>query len=132
MAAFMTPRAAPNAAINITPLVDVLLVLLVIFMLAVPLRTERLPLINGIGCRAGCPVQTPVRLSLKRSGEMYWDGVAVTRAQLDGRLRSLVANSPSPAIEVHVEPSARYDSVTAVLAAVHDADVHAISVTAGH
>lgn len=130
MPAFAMNRAAPAAAINITPLVDVMLVLLVIFMLAVPLQTSRLPLVNGASCPA-CASDTPVRLAIKRTGEMYWDGAAVTRAQLRANLRALAANPRTPALELHVEPSARYDTVTDAVAAAQDAGVHAIGVVAG-
>jgi biopolymer transport protein ExbD len=77
MPAFASFRSRPAlaAGMNITPLVDDMLVLLVVFMLAAPAAVNRLPLSNAPPC-ASCPPPESVRLSIKRSGEIYWDGRA--------------------------------------------------------
>jgi biopolymer transport protein ExbD len=66
-------RSAGIAAqINVTPLVDVMLVLLVIFMIAVPVTTQRLTLAIAPACQHNCPpTSEPVRLAIKGTGELY-------------------------------------------------------------
>ncbi len=128
-AALPLPRDRLAARINVTPLVDVMLVLLVIFLLAVPVATRRLPLSNG-ACVPKCKDPgEPVRLAIKAAGEMFWNGAPVTRAGLAANLAAL-ARHPTPAIEVHPQRGVRYDRVTDVLAAAQDAGVQRIGIAA--
>jgi biopolymer transport protein ExbD len=76
---------AAQASINVTPLIDVLLVLLMILMLTTPLATKRVPLPLG-GDDSGTAPPQDLRLALKSTGELYLDGVAVSRAQLSSAL----------------------------------------------
>ena len=131
MAAFAAHIATRDvtAAMNITPLVDVLLVLLVIFMLASPAATHRLSLINAPPCRAGCPEPAePVRLALKRTGELYWNGIPINRADLAAHLAALGAIARAPALEIHPERGTRYDQVATLLVAARNAEVRDIGV----
>ena len=131
MTVFANARAATsvNAEMNITPLVDVMLVLLVIFMLAVPTAQQRLPFFNASACRGACPEQSePARLSIKRSGEMYWDGGAITHAGLKQRLANLARQAQPGSVQIQLEPTAAYALLTDVLAAAHDADVQHVSI----
>ena len=117
------------AEINVTPLVDVLLVLLVIFMLASPAATQRLSLANAPPCRDDCPVPAePVRLALKRTGELYWNGTAINRADLAAHLAALGAISRPPMLEIHPERGTRYDQVAKLLVAARNAEVSDIGV----
>ena len=131
MAAFVPrdPTHSVTAAMNITPLVDVMLVLLVIFMLAVPLATQRLPLLNPPQCLGSCPPPgEPVRLAIKRTGEMYWNGAAISTARLAQNLALLAQTEQAPALELHPEASTRYARVAEVLAAARNADVKRVSI----
>src|SRR5262249_7960480 len=124
MTAYAAPVRNSAAQINVTPLVDVLLVLLVIFMLAVPSPSQRLALTNVPPCREDCrQLPTPVRLAIKRTGELYWNGAAINRADLAANLSLLARQPKSPALEIHPEARARYALVTDVLAAARNADV---------
>ena len=126
-AAANTPRAV-RAQVNVTPLVDVLLVLLVIFMLSVPAATQRLPLSNA-PCVTDCNRRPdPVRVSIKTTGEIYWNGVAVTRAALAVNFAALVGEAPAPGVELHPQRGVHYDRVTDVPAAAHDAGVQQIGI----
>jgi biopolymer transport protein ExbD len=131
MAAFALRHANRDvsAAINITPLVDVLLVLLVIFMLATPKTTQRLALLNASACRVDCPAPPePVRLALKRTGELYWNGSAISRAELRAHLLALSLIPRAPALEIHPERGTRYEQVTTLLVAARNAEVRDIGV----
>ena len=130
MTAFAQDRPSPTATaqINITPLVDVLLVLLVIFMLAVPLPTRRLAMHNALPCARDCPQPaTPVALSVKQTGELYWNGISISRATLAANLAALARDTDAPALIVHPEAHTRYALVTDVLAAANDAKLSRIS-----
>jgi len=118
-----------TSQINMTPLVDVMLVLLVIFMLAAPLTTRRLPLTNAAPCREHCPPPLePIRLAIKRTGELYWNGTAISRATLTANLDMLAQQALPAKLEIHAEGNARYALVTDVLAAAHNAAVPQISI----
>ena len=123
MAAYRTAIRTVSAEMYITPLVDVMLVLLVIFMLAVPLKTHRLEL-ESAPCVRDCPAPaTPVNVSIKRTGEMYWNGVAINHAMLAANLAQIARQPNPPAVLVRPEARTHYALVTDLLAAARNADV---------
>jgi len=127
MAAYGSAIRTVSAEMNITPLVDVMLVLLVIFMLAVPLKTQRLEL-ESAPCVKDCPPPvTPVNVSIKRTGEMYWNGVAINHAVLAANFAQIARQPNPPAVLVRPESTTRYALVTDLLAAARNADVRKIS-----
>jgi biopolymer transport protein ExbD len=129
MAAFALGNSyrSVTAQINITPLVDIMLVLLVIFMLAVPLKTQRLELASS-PCAENCaPPPAPVNLSIKQTGELYWNGTAISRAALAANFALLARQADPPAVQIRPEASARYALVTDVLASARNADVRKVS-----
>ncbi|HEY0179257.1 MAG TPA: biopolymer transporter ExbD [Dokdonella sp.] len=107
-------HVAENPEVNVTPLVDVMLALVVILLVAAPLATHRLPL--PLGGSAPETVQRTLKLSVLSTGELYLDGAAVNRAQLAATLAAAAAAGTPPALELRPDATARYDDVAAVLA----------------
>ena len=126
--ALATPIRTVSAEMNITPLVDVMLVLLVIFMLAVPMTTHRLQL-ESAPCAKNCPTPPPpINLSIKQTGELYWNGVSINRAQLERNLVVLAAQENPPLLTLRPEARTKYARVAEVLAAAKNANLQRISV----
>jgi biopolymer transport protein ExbD len=119
----------PIGEINMTPLVDVMLVLLIIFMIAAPLTTQRLRL--DLPQSGGGHQTDSINLSIKQTGELYWNGVAITRAALASDLAAMANTDDAPTIAIHPEASTRYQYVADVLAAARSANVQRISVESG-
>lgn len=115
-----------QAEINVTPLIDVLLALVVILMIAAPLTMKKLnvPLSGG---REAAPPRTAT-LSVLSTGELFLDGNAINRAQLDATL-SAWANSPQPpALDIRADRETSYDKVASTLAIAQNSGLAAIRV----
>ncbi|MCA1748465.1 MAG: ExbD/TolR family protein [Parasphingopyxis sp.] len=121
--AFIQSQPAPMGSINMTPLIDVLLVLLVMFLLALPVMTHKV----SIDLPAGPPVEGPPppahRLSITQSGAILWDGEAVPDGELRPRLRALAADPGNPLLEIAADGAARYERVDQLLAEVNRSGV---------
>ncbi|HEX8654124.1 MAG TPA: biopolymer transporter ExbD [Allosphingosinicella sp.] len=113
--------AQPIADINTTPLVDVMLVLLIMFILIIPVATHKVPLDLPVP-HPGEPPQTH-RLDLDAAGRLFWDGRPVAAPELTQRLRALAADPAQPALEINADAETRYDRFDEVLAAVRRAGV---------
>lgn len=102
----------PIADLNMTPLIDVLLVLIVMFILLVPTLTNEVPIDLPQGPRAGAPVTTH-RLTVARDGAVALDGVAVSEAAL-----AAVGRDEQAVLVMRTDPAARYERFLQVLAVV--------------
>jgi biopolymer transport protein ExbD len=106
----------PMAEINTTPLIDVMLVLLIMFIITVPMQTDKVPV--DLPKPGTTVIIEKVRnnLGLSPSGLLSWNGQPISDAQLAGALADIAA-SPKPP-EVHFKPdaAARYERVDQVLA----------------
>lgn len=110
----------PLSALNMTPLIDVLLVLIVMFILCIPLTTNELPI--DLPGRPGPANDAPVhRLALDRAGTVSWDGVGVDGAGLDARLRDAVASGAQ--LTFAPDARTRFEAVDRTLAVVKRAGV---------
>ena len=128
--AFLATRETPMADINITPLVDVMLVLLVIFMIAAPMMTRTLSLTLPYP-GPELPVK-PTEMTLQvQAGDMYaLDGQAMSRAQITATLEAEVARTPNLKVNLDVDPNAEYESALQAMAAVRNAGIDAIALPA--
>ncbi len=109
-------RRAPMAEINVTPLVDVMLVLLIIFMVTAPLLVAGVP-VNLPDSRAK-PLeqqQKPVQISLDRSGKLFVDEAEVTMAALPARLAALPHGPDAPQIYLRADRGLDYGRVMQVM-----------------
>ncbi|HEX6219448.1 MAG TPA: biopolymer transporter ExbD [Sphingomicrobium sp.] len=90
-------RRAPMAEINVTPLVDVMLVLLIIFMITAPLLVAGVP-VDLPESRAGALDQDakPVQIALDKDGGIFIDDVALSEAALPQRLAAIAAQPAPP------------------------------------
>lgn len=121
--------AVPLAELNITPLIDVMLVLLIIFMVAVPTlsRTLQLQWPEPQPDIVPSDVLEPVRLNVAVDGRIQFDGHHVDRRQLDYLLRSSAARVPQPRVHIAVADGARYQRVAELMAATRSAGLDRIS-----
>ncbi len=116
-------RPTALAEINVTPLVDVMLVLLIIFMIATPVLTRSVPLElpQARDAQPPPPKVDPLRIHLRADGSALWNGAPLSMPLVDALLRAEAQRSPQPALEIESHPESRYDMVTALLASARNA-----------
>ncbi|MGB5147719.1 MAG: biopolymer transporter ExbD [Porticoccaceae bacterium] len=115
-----------SADINIVPLVDVILVLLVIFIVTAPLITQAVKVdLPDAESQPAEPLEKPVVVTIEADGRLHWAGSPLTLAELEQRARGLAAR---PGAELHIEAdrAVAYDAVAQVLAAAARAGVERI------
>jgi biopolymer transport protein ExbD len=114
--------ATPMAEINVTPLVDVMLVLLVIFIITAPLlaRALKLDLPQAEAPAAAQTAQT-IQLAIDAGGNLRWNAQPVSAEELDSRLATAARESPQPELHLGADRAVRYEHVAAVLAAAQKA-----------
>lgn len=119
---------APVAEINVTPLVDVMLVLLVIFMVTAPMMLSGVPLdLPKAGSTAVVRQHKPLIVSVTRDGNVHLAGDAVSESALGGRLASLYAERGDVMVHVRGDRSVDYGRMMAVLAALGEAGFARVS-----
>ena len=103
-------RRAPMAEINVTPLVDVMLVLLIIFMITAPLLVSGVP-VDLPDSRAGALKQdnTPVQVSLDREGRLFIDEQAIADDGLAAKLTAIREARAADEPRVYVRADSRLD-----------------------
>ncbi|QWF17237.1 ExbD/TolR family protein [Lysobacter capsici] len=108
----------PMATINVTPLVDVMLVLLIIFMITAPLMTHKVE-IKLPEATLAKPEEaskiTPITLAIQDSGAVYWNDEPVTMDQLESRLSVEAQKTPQPPINIRGDRTTKYKVVNSVV-----------------
>jgi biopolymer transport protein ExbD len=112
----------PMAEINVTPLVDVMLVLLVIFIITAPLLSYaiRLDLPND-PAPAAEPAPATVKLSIDATGAVYWDGESVSDAELAKRMAAAAKATTLPEVHLRADKATRYERISFVLSTAQQA-----------
>jgi len=112
-----TGRGVPRAEINMIPLIDVMLVLLVIFMITAPLLTHAVRL--ELPRASSTPVQQTahVSIALDALGTPHWDGEALTTEALAIRLHELAAQRPDTEIRLQADRATPYAEIATTMAA---------------
>ncbi len=106
----------PMSEINVTPLVDVMLVLLVIFMLTAPFLGSALRL-DLPRAPASAPAAPPpgLRIEIDASGQAFFQGLAVDSAQLAQRLKEAAAARPDAELQLRADQGVPYGRVVEVM-----------------
>ena len=126
--AFAVARRDTLADINITPLVDVMLVLLVIFMVTAPMLDHRLGLTLPQRADPPPPPSPTAVLSVQPGDLFALDGVAMTPGRLEAALADWHQRVPDGVLKVDVSPEADYQSAATALAAADRAGIDQVGV----
>ena len=121
MAFALAARNHHMADMNITPLVDVMLVLLIIFMVTMPPRTYGITVdLPRPGPQPVTPLAKPVDLRIDANGQITWNGSGVPMNALTDVMRvessRYASTSDQPVIRIATDPNANYGTLAAVLA----------------
>jgi len=110
-------EGAPMMEMNMTPLIDVMLVLLIMFIITIPPQTHAVKLNMPIPSNAQPnKPRDPIRIDVDFDGTIGWNGVAVTRDELQSKLQAVAAEADQQ--EVHLRPNklVTYKNVAFVMA----------------
>jgi biopolymer transport protein ExbD len=115
------------SAINTTPLVDVMLVLLIIFLITIPVATHTVPL--TLPQEVNKPRETKpenVNLSVTREGGVYWNQEALSLDALLERLKTVSVTQPQPEVQIRGDADSLYEHVGRVVLACQRAGIQKI------
>ncbi|HEY0445981.1 MAG TPA: biopolymer transporter ExbD [Allosphingosinicella sp.] len=124
-------RRSPMAEINVTPMVDVMLVLLIIFMVTAPLLVAGVP-VDLPDSKAGALDQEvkPVQISLDRSGAIFIDDEPVAEGALPARLARIAGSAREPGgprIFLRADRGLDYGRVMRVMGDINDAGLRKVA-----
>ena len=110
-------NAAPMAEINMIPLIDVMLVLLVIFIITAPLFTHAVKLDLPAAQSAPAPEKPEtVTLSIDPAGAIFWNDAPVSQADLPARMAAAAQKQPQPELQLRADKATRYEVIAQVMA----------------
>jgi biopolymer transport protein ExbD len=121
-----TSEDQPMSEMNTTPLIDVMLVLLIMFIITIPIHTHSVP----IDLPSGGPIVEKDRnkVAIDRAGAVWWNGAQVDLPVLRTLLHRSAAMDPQPELQLQPDPEARYEVVDEVLAVIRRADITAMGI----
>jgi len=104
--------------INMTPLIDVMLVLLIIFIITIPSQTHAVKIDNPLPNNNPPPPTPPevIDLSIDFDGTLLWNKTPVDRATLQSYITTEAAKNPQPEVHITVDKFAKYEIVAQTLA----------------
>ncbi len=110
--------------INMTPLVDVMLVLLIIFIITVPVLTHsvKVDLPRADNTPNEVKPET-VNLSVNAAGVVFWNDAQITFEELENRLSAEAGKQPQPEVHIRGDKAAAYEHVIKTMAAVQRAGI---------
>ena len=113
--------AKPMSEINMTPLIDVMLVLLVIFMITAPLMTSslKLDLPKTEGARPRDAAQY-VTVAVDAEGKRFWGDEAISAEQLKLRVREAALRSATTEVQLRADRSVPYGRIAELIGLVHE------------
>ena len=115
--------------INMTPLVDIMLVLLIIFIMALPVLTQTLPVdLPDADAQPNEQVPDLVQLGITASGTLLWQGASISEAELPARLQELTQQQPQPPLQIQADRAVAFEHVARVLAAAQKTGVKQLGV----
>ena len=113
------------SAINTTPLVDVMLVLLIIFLVTIPVITQSVPV--NLPQEKNLPRQTKpenIEIAVTKDGDVYWGLIPVRdNEELADRLKKIAVMQPQPEVHIRGDMAGRYEFVGRVVFAAQRAGI---------
>jgi len=105
----------PMADINVTPLVDVMLVLLIIFIITAPLMQHKvkieLPETDVVAKEEDAPKVMPITISVKEDGSLFWNDEEISREILESRLSSSAQQVPQPKLNLRGDKTTKMRTI---------------------
>ncbi len=123
----------PMADINVTPLVDVMLVLLIIFMITAPLMTHKVVVKLPQATLNTKPKLTtpPVTLAIKSDGSKYWNDEAVNPSQLDQKISVVINLTPQPQVNIRADATTKYGAIADAVQTLRKGGVRKVGFVSG-
>jgi biopolymer transport protein ExbD len=116
-------EAEPVSEINTTPLIDVMLVLLIMFIITIPVASHKVPLDLPHPDPRPLPERPFHQLDIAGDGNLYWNGAHLPADQLQGHLLQVAASPAMPELRLNAAAEARYGQVDQILAQIRTAGV---------
>jgi biopolymer transport protein ExbD len=114
----------PMSEINTTPLVDVMLVLLVIFIITAPLLTHAVKIDLPRATSQPLPEKPEViSLSIDGTGKTYWNDMLLVQGELKQKLLQIAEQKPQPELNIRADKETRYQILAEIMADVQNAGV---------
>ena len=118
------PHARPMTEINTTPLVDVMLVLLIIFIITAPLLTHAVRIDLPKATSQPNPEKPEtITLAIKASGEIFWNDAILPRDALASRFVEAAGRQPQPEVHLRADRGTTYDILAQVMAKAQTAGI---------
>ncbi len=115
-------RSQPMAEINVTPLVDVMLVLLVIFIITAPLLASAIKIdLPEVRAAPAAGSAATIRLAIDAAGRLHWNEQPIDDAELLPRLSEAARAQPQPELHLRADKSTRYERLAQVMASAQEA-----------
>lgn len=113
---------------NLIPLIDVMLVLMIIFLLTATVLNPTVPLnLPKTSAEVNEPPVDPIQISIDKDAGLFWDDESITMEELEARLQTQGAAGNDPSIQLRADKDSRYDNVAQVLAAASTAGLTKIA-----
>lgn len=113
----------PMSEINVTPMVDIMLVMLIIFMITAPLMQHDVKVELPQTTLTAKPEQrtAPMDLAIRKDGMLFLDDTLVSVDELDAKLRVAAQHKPQPPLRIRADRSIRFERIWEVMSTAKDA-----------